>query len=351
MELKREYIHDLQLILNTNNTNAIKPMLMEYTEILQDKTKLAIDDKMISLNSTIENMKSIHTISNEKQIEIDKKVLEVLKKFDSSNKKGNMSEMILYNIILTIYPENQLKIVNTTKESGDILLTRDNKPPIIIENKCYNKDVKQIEVDKFIRDLSIQNCSGIFVSQSTSIVYKKEFEIALYGNNIGVYIANANNDIELIKIAIDIIDTMKSIMKEKDLESESEYDEETFLSYEELEYLNNEYTLFINKKNQHLKTIKECTRKLLQEAEKFCIPSLETILSQNFGVNKRTDWKCTLCEFIGKNKGSLSSHQKKHKTGEIIETGTLGEYIQESPIDVPIKPNRKGKKQQTLHIK
>ena len=351
MELKREYIHDLQLILNTNNTNAIKPMLMEYTEILQDKTKLAIDDKMISLNSTIENMKSIHTISNEKQIEIDKKVLEVLKKFDSSNKKGNMSEMMLYNIILTIYPENQLKIVNTTKESGDILLTRDNKPAIIIENKCYNKDVKQIEVDKFIRDLSIQNCSGIFVSQSTSIVYKKEFEIALYGNNIGVYIANANNDIELIKIAIDVIDTMKSIMKEKDLESESEYEEETFLSYEELEYLNNEYTLFINKKNQHLKTIKECTRKLLQEAENFHIPSLETILSQNFGVNKRTDWKCTLCDFIGKNKGSLSSHQKKHKTGEIDETDTLCEYIQESSIDVPIKPKRKGKKQQTLHIK
>ena len=89
MELKREYIHDLQLILSTNNTNSIKPMLMEYTEILQDKTKLAIDDKMNILNSSIENMKSIHLISNEKQIEIDKRVSEVLKKFDSSNKKGN----------------------------------------------------------------------------------------------------------------------------------------------------------------------------------------------------------------------------------------------------------------------
>ena len=200
MELKREYIHDLQLILNTNNTNAIKPMLMEYTEILQDKTKLVIDDKMNTLNNSIENMKSIHIISNEKQIEIDKRVSEVLKKFDSSTKKGNMSEMILYNIIKTVYPEHQLKIVNTTKETGDILLTRDNKPIILIENKEYTQDVRQTEVDKFIRDINSQNCSGIFVSQTSSIVYKKDFEIAIYGNNIGVYIGNANNDINSIKI-------------------------------------------------------------------------------------------------------------------------------------------------------
>ena len=64
IELKREYIQDLQLILNNNNNNTIKPMLMEYTEILQDKTKLVIDDKMTSLNSSIENMKSINISTN-----------------------------------------------------------------------------------------------------------------------------------------------------------------------------------------------------------------------------------------------------------------------------------------------
>jgi hypothetical protein len=81
MELKREYIHDLQLILSNNNTNAIKPMLLEYTDILQDKTKLAIDDKINTINSSIENMKYIHLISNKTQVEIDKRVSEILKKF------------------------------------------------------------------------------------------------------------------------------------------------------------------------------------------------------------------------------------------------------------------------------
>ena len=44
---------------------------------------------------------------------------------------------LMYNLLKTIYPENQLKVVNTTKETGDILLTRINKPVIIIENKYY----------------------------------------------------------------------------------------------------------------------------------------------------------------------------------------------------------------------
>jgi uncharacterized protein (DUF1499 family) len=319
MELKREYIHDLQLILNTNNTNAIKPMLMEYTEILQDKTKLVIDDKMNTINNNIENIKSIHTTSNEKQIEIDKRVSEILKKFDSSNKKGNMSEMLLYNIIKTIYPENQLKIVNTTKETGDILLSRDNKTIIIIENKEYTQDVKQTEVDKFIRDINSQNCSGIFISQKSSIVYKKDFEIAFYGNNIGIYIGNANNDINMIKIAIDIIDNIKPFLKEKDCELENMEEDNIILSVEELEIINNEYNLFMNQKIQHLKSIKDFTKKITQEAENFQLPSIAFLLSQNFGVNKRTEWNCTICKFIGKNKGSLAGHMKKHKKLNEIE--------------------------------
>jgi hypothetical protein len=346
MELKREYIHDLQLILSTNNTNAIKPMLLEYTEILQDKTKLAIDDKMNTLNTTMENIKSINIFSNEKQMEIDKRVLEVLKKFDSSNKKGNMSEMVLYNTIRTIYPENQLKIVNTTKETGDILLTRENKTIIMIENKEYTQSVKQSEVDKFIRDMDIQNCSGIFISQKSCIVNKKDFEISIYGNNIGIYIANANNDIEIIKIGIDIIDNIKAIIKDKDNVSETYEEDDFFLTYEELQYLNNEYNIFINKKAQHLKTIKEFTKKLIQEAESFQIPSLEFFLSQNFGVNKRTEWTCTLCDFIGKNKGSLSSHVKIHNKEEnsvdIIDIC--------KPIEINKKSTKKYNKKQTLTI-
>jgi hypothetical protein len=313
MELKREYIHDLQLILSTNNTNAIKPMLMEYTEILQDKTKLAIDDKMNTLNTSIVDIKSIHMISNEKQIEIDKRVSEVLKKFDSSTKKGNMSEMLLYNVLRTIYSENTIKVVNTTKETGDILLTRENKPVIIIENKEYNADLRQIEVDKFIRDMNSQNCSGIFVSQSSSIANKKDFEIAIYGNKIGVYIANANYDINIIKVAIDIIDNMSLIMKEKDTESYNGDEEDFYFSNEELEIINNEYLIFINQKNQHVKSIKEFAKKLTQEAENFQLPTLSSILAENFGVNKRTEWACDLCtEFVGKNKGSLGGHKKIH---------------------------------------
>ena len=87
----------------------------------------------------------------------------------------------------------------------------------------------------------------------------------------------------------------------------------SFLSFGLLSLLYFSFLIFNHfKKNQHLKSIKEFTKKLTQEAENFQLPSLEFILSQNFGVNKRTEWTCTLCDFVGKNKGSLSSHLKKH---------------------------------------
>jgi len=334
IELKKEYINDLQMILNNNNTQSIKPLLHEYTEMLQDKTKIIIDDKFNNINTSIDSIKSINILSNERQIEIDKRVGEVLKKFDSSSKKGNMSEMVTYNLLKTLYSENQIKIVSTTKETGDILLIRENKPIIIIENKEYTSDVKQSEVDKFIRDMNSQNCSGIFVSQSAKIVNKNNFEIALYGHHVGVYIGNAGHDIDIIKIAIDIIDSMKSLMK--DDSSDDEDDEEMVVSKEELDTINNEYLLFINNKTQHIKSIKDMAKKLIQETENLNVPTLTAILSENYGVNKRTEWACTICnKFIGKNKGSLAGHMKKHN--KIGDDDTCKE-ITNSNSDQPPSP-------------
>ena len=155
---------------------------MEYTEQLKENTRDIIVD---NLNKHVNDVKTINSISSEKQDKIDEKLKEVLKKFDSSSTKGNMSEMFTYNMLKAMYSENQLKIVNTTKESGDILLIRPDKVVILIENKDKDK-VSQADVDKFIRDMSVQNCSGIFVSQTKDIANKKPFEIGFYGKNIGI---------------------------------------------------------------------------------------------------------------------------------------------------------------------
>jgi hypothetical protein len=316
-EVKKQYIEDLEKILSNNNNNSIKPIIMEYTESLKLNTKNIIVE---NLNSHTNEVKRINVLATEKQDKIDEKLKEVLKKFESSSKKGNMSEMLTYNLLKTIYPETQLKMVNTIKESGDILLTRPAKPVILIENKD-KEHVTQADVDKFIRDLSVQNCSGVFISQTSEIANKKSFEISFYGKNIGIYLGTVKYNTDLIQIAIDTIDTIKSKLVyyedmdgyNSDANESSSSNQDISLTQEELDSLNKEYILFVNNKLKHIKTIREFSKKLIQETEDNNLSTLNFIIQQHYGCNKVTEWKCTMCNYIGKNKGSLSSHMKIHK--------------------------------------
>ncbi len=54
---------------------------------------------------------------------------------ENSSTKGKLSENILFNSLHSLYPCSQIDHVGTTKETGDIILTRNNKPKILIEIK------------------------------------------------------------------------------------------------------------------------------------------------------------------------------------------------------------------------
>jgi hypothetical protein len=260
--------------------------------------------------------------------------------------------MATYNLLKSIYSENQLKIVNTTKETGDILIVRNNKPVILVENKYYMDNVAQTEVDKFIRDINVQNYSGIFISQKSSIANKKEFEIAFYGNNVGIYISNANYDTYIIQIAIDTIDAIKSKIKDNDSESVVSEDEETYISKDELNSINNEYNLFVNKKIEHIKTIKEFSKKLIQETDDITLPVLFSILSENYGTNKKKEWLCNKCSCNPyPSKASLAAHMKAHTNKEVCTA-----IVEETPVlpvvpVVPVVTKKNNKKEKALNCK
>ena len=74
----------------------------------------------------------------------------------------------------------------------------------------------------------------------------------------------------------------------------------------------------INQKLKHIKTIKEFSKKLIAETETINLPTLSGILIDQYGTNKNTEWKCNMCEYIGKNKGALSSHVKKHQREQVM---------------------------------
>ena len=64
------------------------------------------------------------------------------------------------------------------------------------------------EIDKFIRDVTNNDCSGVFLSQNTGIVGKENFQMDIHNKNILIYIHCVNYDITKINLAINTIDVL-----------------------------------------------------------------------------------------------------------------------------------------------
>jgi hypothetical protein len=277
-ELRADYTRDLQMLLNNNNQNNIRPMLVEYTKSLQND-----------------------------QQNLNNKISEILQKFQGSSTKGRYSETAVFNLLVGIYGERNLKMVSNTPESGDIHLIRNNKPLILIENKEYTDSVDLNEVSKFIRDINTNSCSGILMSQNSKIANKKDFEINIQNSNVTIYLANVKYDTDLIEIAVNVIDTITKILPDDEPEKEFQ------LSKDQLDLINQEFNNFMLNKTKHIKTIKDFSKTMLQETEQFSFPILSGILSLVYGTTRNTEWTCEICGQEFKNKGALASHAKKHK--------------------------------------
>ena len=313
-EFKKDYASDIKIILNNNNQDYIKPLLTEYNQTLQDRTRILINEIVPKNNEKITN--EINTSFgeiNKNVMESNKAVREVLKKFENSSLKGAISEQITYNLIRTMYSENQIQYVGDTKESGDIIITRNEQPKILIENKDYKAKVDQMEVDKFIKDMKTQNCSGILLSQNSGILTKKQYDIKFYGNNIAIFISYVEYDTDKIQMGINMIDEIKARIPEIDLKNDT-----IQIDNVDLEIINKEFNNFVAQKLKHIKSIKDWAKKLINETEEMNIPTLYQILNMYYGSNI-PQFICKNCGYAGKNKGSLASHHKACLNNLIIE--------------------------------
>jgi len=77
--------------------------------------------------------------------------------------------------------------------------------------------VKREETDKFLRDIENTNYNGIFLSQTSEIVNKTNYQIDIHNNNILIYIHNVDYDQNKINIAINLMDLLSDKIKKEDL--------------------------------------------------------------------------------------------------------------------------------------
>jgi hypothetical protein len=191
------------------------------------------------------------------------------------------------------------------KETGDIILIRNNKPKILIENKDHDAcNVPKHDVDKFIRDCEIQQCCGIMFSQNRGIANKENYELQINNGNILLYVHNVNFDNDKIKTAIEIVEQFKTKFDEINADNDI-----CNIETSVLEEINKEFNNYTSQKHSLLKLVKDFNEKINASINDLKMPSLEQFLSKHYATSSNQGNNiCKYCEkFIPK---SLSQHYR-----------------------------------------
>ena len=310
VEVKRGLNEDIRMIMaNSMNENlepTLRAKLKEQQTHLVDNVSGRLEQL---LESKISGLKET-TNANREIISCQNDTLNIfLKRFENSSKKGKISENLINNVLSEVYPLAEIEDVGKTKESGDIMFLRKNKPKILIENKDWTRPIVNAEVVKFVRDVEIQKCHGLFLSQNVGICSKDNYEInILEGNLVTVYIHNVNYDHEKISVGVDIIDNISEILKEIDV-LEINQSTEYSISKELTQFINIEYQNYLTHREKTIKMAKDFVGNLIKHEEEFNFSSLEKFLESKCNTQNNKN-VCKYCGFIGKKAQSLSAHMR-----------------------------------------
>jgi hypothetical protein len=306
----------LQDFINTLDTK-LSTSLQSSQAQTEKRIDTSIREIKASSDANLGVIKELSCANQQITSALTHSVSEMLKKMENSSVKGKISENILFNTLVALYPCAQIDSVGTTKETGDIIISRKDRPRILVENKNWDKNVVQEEVKKFLHDVEQQNCCGLFLAQNYGIANKEDFEINIHNGNVLVYIHQAKNDPDKIKIAISIIDHLK--MRLDQLTDNSINADTDTISKERLDNINQEYQGFVSQKLAMIRYVRDFQSKLCKMIEDVRLPSLEEHLSTRY-ASSSSKYTCQFCEvFQAKNQQALSAHHRGCAKKKLID--------------------------------
>lgn len=305
-----EFVNNIDTKFNTMITNLQQPIFsfIQSSEERTNNNVQQIRDKIISQQLSQE------TLNNGMQ--------EFLNKYKhNSSSKGNVSEHELYSILQVIFPCDEIIDCSTETATCDYRVNRLNntRPTILFENKDYARSVTTEEIKKFERDLNLQKQHGIFISQKSNITFKEPFQIDIINNIIHIYIPNAEYNIDKIKIAVEIIDSLSS-----KISNINQSQTETInINKDDLDELIESFNDFNTQKLSLIETVKSNNKLILDKIETMQLNVVKKILNKNGFFHTDEDFRCKHCTtFIGKNKASLGAHIRNCKANPINKTNT-----------------------------
>jgi hypothetical protein len=313
----------LTILNNVNTTNSIETINNfintfdeRYTNIIQSlqnpilQTINTTEDRVIK---NIDHMKSIIENNHSITDNLNKNFNEHLNKYKNSSMKGLLSEARLFNELTRYYPEAEIISTGQENKSGDILFKRTNKKHIRFENKEYSYNIPETEIDKFKRDILYCNdANGIFISQISGIANREDWTIELHNEHFILYLQNVNNDIDKIKMAVNIIDLLDKNLSKTKINNDDNNNNNNYvynINEDELLEINNEIALIVSNKTKLIEHINDM-RKIVELIE---LPSLNRIISSTNILNNNTNYfLCDLCDYKAKTKRAITAH-KNHK--------------------------------------
>jgi len=346
---KNEYMDELNKIIH-NNTNSgnehLNKLIKEHSINIQDRTKLILTEYIPKNNDIISNIvsltelrlkehlseiKNITSTNKDKQNKLEEDVNSLIHKMDGAVGKGKISETSLELVLNNLFPSAEILNSSKTKESADYILKRQNMHDIRFENKNYTSNVPITFVNKFKRDMEVNNSSGIMLCQHFGIVSKNNFEFEIFNGNVYVYLHKVNYDADKIKTAVDIIDHIKKEIHNKEINKDIFMDKDLFAK------LNAEFIKIIEKRDNLIINVKKYNEHIIKDLRDIDFPLFRDFIRINSGSTESKKFKCEFCGLIPpkNNLKALQTHYRYCKNNKFnTSSESSSEVHSENELDV-----------------
>jgi len=294
--------------------------------IIEDKLDKSVGYQSEKIKNDINS--TINSVVGDKLVKIDVKSDDLSSKFqeyigrqENSNQKGRMSENELKLTLDDIFPTAVVEKISGEAHTCDIIIKREGKDDILVENKNYKTKVPITEVNKFISDIQNKEKHGIFISQYSSIANKDNFQIDIDGDKVLLYICNVNYDKDMISTGVKIVDNFSNALKKVSSSSDSEN-----VKMKILEGFNDDYKKFITKRDNLTTKLKENYNQLQEIIRDLNMPNIDKFLIERFAHAESNVFVCDICNLYksinlkGLNKHKTHCKKRKDKVVTCIET-------------------------------
>jgi hypothetical protein len=274
------------------------------------------------INKNISNIAELTNKNISVQTQLYSEMNDFLNKYRNSTVKGAVHETQLENLLCEMH--TSAEVLNTTglTDSGDFILKRKDKPTILVENKQYKSNVPALEVKKFEDNCNTKGLHGIFLSQTSGIANRENYQINYQNGLILIYLHHVDYSKEKIRAAIEMIDGL-SVKLNQIREQQENNNNDNIISKETLEEINIEYRKFSLNKDKMISHIKETYKTSLSNMDDIKMPSLDKYLSQIFvlenTINLMNEFHCHCGKSYQTPRG-LSMHQHACKNKNSITT-------------------------------